>query len=114
MAVQRIGVYVDGFNLYYGGRETCRGTPGWKWLNIRALVRDLIDARPEAGWAGSPLHRIVYCTATLNPNFDPGRYQRQQTFIRALRASNSVDHIEYGTYISQVKRAPLATPDQRG
>ncbi|HEY7200404.1 MAG TPA: NYN domain-containing protein, partial [Candidatus Dormibacteraeota bacterium] len=30
----RVGVYVDGFNLYYGARGLCgRGTAGWRWLD---------------------------------------------------------------------------------
>lgn len=28
----RVGVYVDGFNLYFGARSVCgRGTRGWRW-----------------------------------------------------------------------------------
>jgi hypothetical protein len=35
----RVGIYVDAFNLYYGARNLCgRGTPGWRWLDIRALA----------------------------------------------------------------------------
>jgi hypothetical protein len=30
----RVGVDVDGFNLYYGARALCgRGTPDWRWLD---------------------------------------------------------------------------------
>ena len=44
----RVGAYVDGFNLYYGGRSLCgRGTPGWRWLDVRALI-----AR-RLGWDGA-------------------------------------------------------------
>jgi hypothetical protein len=39
----RVGVYIDGFNLYYGGRGLCgRSTPGWRWLDIRRLASTLI------------------------------------------------------------------------
>jgi hypothetical protein len=35
-------------------------------------------------------------------------------YLKALRAANAVDLIEYGHYVARVKRAPLATPDRRG
>jgi hypothetical protein len=32
----RVGVYIDGFNLYFGGSAIFgAGAPGWKWLEIR-------------------------------------------------------------------------------
>ena len=61
----RIGVYVDGFNVYYGGRGICgRGTPGWRWLDLRALATDLISRR--ARWAGATVDRVVYRTARID------------------------------------------------
>ena len=43
---RRIGVYVDGYNLYYGARSVCgRGTPGWRWLDVRALAENVIAAQ---------------------------------------------------------------------
>ena len=34
----RVGAYIDGLNLFYGGRELCgRGRPGWRWLDLRLL-----------------------------------------------------------------------------
>jgi hypothetical protein len=57
----RIGVYVDGFNLYYGARGLCgRGTPGWRWLDLRALATDLagrrsnLDSRGRCGVCDRP------------------------------------------------------------
>jgi hypothetical protein len=42
----RIGVYVDAYNLYYGGRSLCgRGTAGWRWLDIRSLAEALVAER---------------------------------------------------------------------
>ena len=61
----RIGVYVDGFNLYYGARGLCgRGTPGWRWLDLRALATDLAGRR--SSWPGARIHRVVYCTARID------------------------------------------------
>jgi hypothetical protein len=42
----RVGVYVDGYNLYYGGRSLCgRGRPGWRWLDLRALSARLVQSQ---------------------------------------------------------------------
>ncbi len=55
----RIGVYVDGFNLYYGARGLCgRSTPGWRWLDLRALAADLAGRR--ANWPAAQIERVVY------------------------------------------------------
>src|SRR5271169_6200566 len=54
----RIGVYIDGFNLYYGARGLCgRGTPGWRWIDLRALATDLVAAiyHPAPRGPGFPL-----------------------------------------------------------
>lgn len=35
----QVGVYIDGYNLYYGARAICgRSTPGWRWLDLRSMV----------------------------------------------------------------------------
>jgi hypothetical protein len=58
-------VYVDAFNLYYGARTLCgRGTPGWRWLDIRTLVSDLVAA--QVSWVGSAVTRVVYGTARID------------------------------------------------
>jgi hypothetical protein len=99
----RVGAYVDGFNLYYGGRGLCgRGTAGWRWLDIRALLADRL------GWEGAELAKITYCTAVIDAATNPSGYHDQDIYLRTLTASRSVDHIEYGTYVARVKQAPLA------
>jgi hypothetical protein len=46
----RVGVYVDGFKAYRGGRELAGTHPGCKWLNFRALAQTLAnDEWPGAG-----------------------------------------------------------------
>jgi hypothetical protein len=68
-ALVRIGVYVDGFNLYYGAGELCgRGTRGWRWLNLEALANDLIGRRNDWVAAGATIERLVYCTARIDKN----------------------------------------------
>lgn len=109
----RIGVYVDGFNLYYGARGMCgRGTPGWRWLDLRAMATGLI--RRRARWAGARVERVVYCTARVDGATNPSGHADQDVYLKALLATRSVDHIEYGTYVARVKTAPLAVKDPRG
>jgi uncharacterized LabA/DUF88 family protein len=109
----RVGVYVDGFNLYYGGRGLCgRGAPGWRWLDIRALAASLVAARTD--WAGAFVERVVYCTARIDWPSNPSGHDDQQTYLKAVEASGSVDHIAYGTYVARVKSAPLATRGPKG
>ncbi|MDR2380953.1 MAG: hypothetical protein LBE08_07245 [Bifidobacteriaceae bacterium] len=39
-----VGVYVDGFNLYYGGVGLAGGhsVPGWRWIDLRQLATNLL------------------------------------------------------------------------
>jgi len=109
----RIGVYVDGFNLYYGARGLCgRGTPGWRWLDLRALAADLVSRRTN--WHSAYVERVVYCTARIDSVSNPSGQADQDVYLKALVAAGSVDHIEYGTYVARVKMAPLAVKDPQG
>jgi hypothetical protein len=109
----RIGVYVDGFNLYYGARGLCgRGTPGWRWLDLRGLAAELVGRRTS--WKGATVERVVYCTARIDASGNPSGYADQDVYLKALVAAGSVDHIEYGTYVARVRTAPLAVKDRQG
>ncbi len=105
----RVGVYVDGFNLYYGARKLCgRGTQGWRWLDIRALIESLLPAT----WRnqGATLERVVYCTARVSGARNPSSAADQAVYIRALEAHGSVDVVELGNFVSRAKFAPLVQP----
>jgi hypothetical protein len=109
----RVGVYVDGFNLYFGARDHCgRGTPGWRWLDVRGVV----DGSLPAAWTaiGAAVDRVVYCTARVSGNDDPTSPTDQDAYLRALKRSGSVDHIEYGGFVRRVKTAPLVNWDAKG
>src|SRR5665811_1018928 len=109
----RVGVYVDGFNLYYGGRDSCgKGTPGWRWLDIRGLSDDLIGRRRN--WQEATVERIVYCTARISADSNPDGANEQDIYLKALTAGDIVDLIEYGHYVARVKTAPLATGNKSG
>lgn len=121
----RVGVYVDGYNLYYGmRRDFGRSTPGWRWLNVRALVeaslQDQVKFAEQQGWyeqadtwRDAQIERIVYCTARIDGASNPGGQRDQDIYLKALVSSQAVDRIEYGNYVSRVKQAPLAVPSGR-
>lgn len=109
----RVGVYIDGFNLYYGGRGLCgKGTPGWRWLDVRALSARLVAN--HSTWTGATIDRVVYCTAAISGADNPVGNKEQDAYLRALKRTSSADHIEMGTYVRRVARAPLATEDKKG
>ncbi len=111
----RVGVYVDGYNIYYGAGGLCgRGTPGWRWLDIRALATTLAGSRTN--WQGATIDCVVYCTALIDAATNPSGYVDQDVYIKALTNYQSVDHVELGYYVARVKQAPLAVraPGQAG
>lgn len=98
----RVGVYVDGYNLYYGGRSWCgRSTAGWRWLDVRSTIQQFV------GWSGAKIERIVYCTARVSPEGNPSAPVDQSIYLSALLKSGSVDLVEEGSYVSWAKEAPL-------
>jgi hypothetical protein len=113
MCGMRVGVYVDGYNLYYGARSMCgRGTAGWRWLDLRGLSQAIVDDR--TAWRDAEVSRVVYCTARIDANENPSGFVDQDIYLKALVASGSVDYIEYGHYVSRVKFAPLAVQGPTG
>ena len=86
-----------------------RGTAGWRWLDMRALLSDLVAVR--LNWPGATVDRVVYCTAFISGGSNPHKRQRQDTYVRALQAYGSVDVVELGHYASRVKTSFQATPD---
>ncbi len=59
--MQRVTVYVDGFNLYYG-----LGSKGWRryyWLDVRRLAESLLHP-------GQRLTAVRYFTARLSSQAD--------------------------------------------
>jgi hypothetical protein len=106
----RVGAYIDGFNLYYGARDFCRrGTPGWRWLDLEALATDLVNRRVAWVQAGAAVTKVVYCTARI-----PIGQQEQDVYLTALTGYGTVTYIEYGQYVSRVKKAPLAVEGPNG
>jgi uncharacterized LabA/DUF88 family protein len=98
----RTNVYIDGFNLYYG---CVKDTP-YKWLDLSALCREVLP--------GHTIQRIRYFTARVRaPSGDPGKPQRQDIFIRALRTIPGLT-LHFGTFLSHPKFMPLLHPAPGG
>lgn len=110
----RVGVYVDGFNLYYGAKFIMGGSgrPGWRWLDLRRLSANLVAQR--SAWQGASVDRVVYCTARISGTSNPGGAHDQDTYLRALKQHGSVDLCEEGVYVNRVASAPLARRDAKG
>ncbi|MGM0409036.1 MAG: NYN domain-containing protein [Bacteroidota bacterium] len=91
---ERVVVYVDGFNLYFGlieaGLEKC------KWLDIKQLVNSLLKPNQE-------LKKIKYFTSRVGNN--PEKQKRQTTYIEALETKNiQVFYGHYQTNKTECKR----------
>jgi len=82
---ERVVVYIDGFNMYFGmleaGFEHCR------WLNLRCLVNSLLKPDQE-------LIAINYFTSRVSNN--PDKQRRQTTYLEALEVEEI--QIYYGHY----------------
>lgn len=109
----RVGIYIDGYNLYYGGRGICgRGVAGWRWLDLRAMLESVIAA--QSPWSAVVGSRVVFCTARIRGRDNVSSQRDQDTYLRALVQHGAVDVIEYGNYVARTATAPLATADRRG
>lgn len=73
---QDVIVYIDGFNLYYGMKES-----SWQkyyWLNIHQLSLNLLIK-------GQLLKKVKYFTARVSSSkSDPQKSKRQNTYLEAL------------------------------
>ena len=94
----RTYVYIDGFNLYYGA---LKGTP-YKWLDLKSLAQKILQPQNK-------ILSIKYFTALVSSSFqDPGKTNRQTTYIHALENYIPEIEIHYGTFLTHQVMAPLA------
>lgn len=96
----RIGVYIDGFNLYYGlyqhGPPDCRP---YKWLNLVQVGEEMSRRLNLSG----SVSRARYFTAKARPRkSDPSQSTRQQMFIRALETLEQMS-VHWGLHIETEK-----------
>ncbi len=86
----RVGVYVDGFNLYFGLRE--EGWARYYWLDIQRLATRLAD--------GSQVVSCKYFTSRVTAPQD--KQKRQLRYLEALATLPGLQ-IVYGKYQSSQK-----------
>jgi uncharacterized LabA/DUF88 family protein len=73
---ERVLVYIDGFNLYFG--ITSAGLNHCKWLDLVSLAKDLL--KPSQKLVG-----VKYFTSRVSN--DPDKQKRQTTYIEALEST---------------------------
>lgn len=86
--INRVIVYVDGFNLYFGMLDA--GFHGCKWLNIHQLVSSSLSANQS-------LVDIKYFTSRVTNS--PTKQKRQALYLEALDTTSV--KIIYGLYKSK-------------
>lgn len=95
MSAQRVIVYVDGFNLYFGLKEK-----GWKryyWLNPLHLAENLLKP-------GQQLVALKYFTARITPPpHDPDKARRQTVWLEAVESLPRTK-VFYGHYLPKPVR----------
>jgi uncharacterized LabA/DUF88 family protein len=82
---ERVIVYIDGFNLYFGMREA--GFDNCRWLDVEALAQNLLNDNQE-------LIAVKYFTSRVSHN--PDKQKRQSTYLDALYTKGV--KIIYGNY----------------
>ncbi len=82
---ERVIVYVDGFNIYFGMLEA--GYDYCKWLNLKELVLSLLKPNQEVA-------ELKYFTSRVSNN--PDKQKRQSSYIEALESQGI--RIYYGHY----------------
>lgn len=88
---ERVIVYVDGFNLYFGMKNSGRNDV--LWLNIQALAKNLLKPAQE-------LVFVKYFTSRVRNN--PPKEKRQKTYIEAIETLSDC-RIYYGNYQAHVE-----------
>jgi uncharacterized LabA/DUF88 family protein len=83
--IDRVEVFVDGFNLYFGIAQT--GFIHSKWLNISALINSYLTPNQK-------LVSIKYFTSRITNS--PAKQRRQTIFIEAIESTGI--QIIYGLY----------------
>jgi uncharacterized LabA/DUF88 family protein len=82
---ERVVVYIDGFNLYFGMREA--GFDQCRWLNVIELAKNLLQKNQT-------LKEVKYFTSRVSNN--PDKQKRQSIYIDAIESVGV--KIIYGNY----------------
>ena len=95
MKKDRVIVYVDGFNLYYGLKDS--GLRRYYWLDIQKLAENLLKPNQR-------LVAVRYFTTRLKETpASATKRKRQSTYLEALETLHDT-HLYYGHYLAKDKR----------
>ena len=90
--MERVIVYIDGFNLYFGLCD--KGWRRYLWLDLPALATTLLKP-------GQKLVATKYFTSRVRA--DPAKIVRQSTYLQALEARGGLS-IHFGRYQERSKQ----------
>lgn len=95
MAKARAIYYTDGFNLYYGLKDS-----NWKryyWLNVRSLAQNLLLANQE-------LVDVYYFSSRISGPEE--KRIRQSTYLEAIEATDGIN-VRYGQFYDRPFTCPM-------
>ncbi len=92
MPPERVITYIDGYNLYFGLRES--GLRTSRWLDLVELSQSLLKPHQQ-------LETVRYFTTRVRN--DRSASSRQGTYLDALQARGGID-ITYGHFLSKTVR----------
>lgn len=87
--MQRVLVYIDGFNLYFGMMEA--GFENCRWLDVKKLAESMLKP-------GQQIVKVKYFTSRVSN--DPPKQKRQSTYIEALEVQGV--EVIYGHYQNNI------------
>lgn len=87
--MERVLVYIDGFNLYFGMMEA--GYQNCRWLNVKKLAENILKP-------GQQIVKVKYFTSRVSN--DPPKQKRQLTYIEALETQGV--EVIYGHYQNNI------------
>lgn len=91
-ATERVVVYIDGFNLYFGLKS--KGWRRYYWLDVQALSQSLLKANQQ-------LVAVRYFTSRVSATpTDPDQARRQGIYLEALGTLPSTS-LHYGHYLTK-------------
>lgn len=99
---QRVGCYIDGFNLYYGLRDS--KFQRFFWLDLRALMQKIILPKQQVEYVKYFTARVSGGRPADSPAFRKSREskrKRQTCFLEALRTHDRALQILEGQFLSR-------------
>jgi uncharacterized LabA/DUF88 family protein len=103
MNKERVTVYIDGFNLYFGLMEA--GFDYLRRLDVRLLAENIINQNQI-------LEKVVYFTSRVNGN--PDKQKKQSTYLEALSAKIvEIIYVQYNFNTEECKRCGNVWPNPK-